>query len=128
MDGMPVCEPMTTNESMISSNSIQSTDNTQPAYPRFMTPINPTHQSFTPNSSLSTRPTVDRPKQPGPETPTRPLPVSSSRSRQRAWVSVASKGVDAFRSTSAKSTNYSKRNPYRNGKSPGVVREYQVSE
>ncbi|EFE31208.1 uncharacterized protein ARB_01827 [Trichophyton benhamiae CBS 112371] len=120
VDGMAVCEPPITNESTVSNNSIQSTDNTQPAYPRFMTPISPSHQLFPPNSGLSRRPSVDRPKQPRPETPTRSLPVSSNRPRQKTWASVASKGVDAFRSTSAKSTNYSKRTPYKNGQSPGV--------
>ncbi|KDB27275.1 hypothetical protein H109_00950 [Trichophyton interdigitale MR816] len=119
VDGMAACEPTITNESTVSNSSVQSTDNTQPAYPRFMTPISPSHQLFPPNSSLSRRPSVDRPKQSRPETPTRSLPVSSSRPRQKTWASVASKGVDAFRST-AKSTNYSKRTPYRNGQSPGV--------
>lgn len=126
VDGMAVCEPTITNESTVSNNSIQSTDNTQPAYPRFMTPISPSHQLLPPNSGLSRRPSVDRPKQSRPETPTRSLPVSSSRPRQKTWASVASKGVDAFRSTSAKSTNYSKRTPYKKGQSPGVVRGKQV--
>ncbi|KAM5444956.1 hypothetical protein MferCBS31731_000412 [Microsporum ferrugineum] len=118
MDGMAVCEPISTNESMASVGSTQSTGNIKTAYPRFMTMIDPALQIFPQSSSLIRRPSADRSKQ-RPETPTRSLPVSSSRLRQKTWASVASKGVDAIRS-SAKSTNYSKRTPYRNGQSSGV--------
>lgn len=121
MDGMAVCEPISTNESMASVGSTQSTGNIKTAYPRFMTMIDPALQIFPQSSSLIRRPSADRSKQ-RPETPTRSLPVSSSRLRQKTWASVASKGVDAIRS-SAKSTNYSKRTPYRNGQSSGVVRK-----
>ncbi|KAK2861226.1 hypothetical protein FQN49_004413 [Arthroderma sp. PD_2] len=107
--GMVACEPTTTSESMASTDSAQSNGNIKAAYH---------HQLSPQGASLIRRPSVDKSKQ-CPETPTRSLPISSSRLRQKTWASVASKGVDAIR-LSAKSTNYSKRTPYRNGQLPGA--------
>ncbi|KAF3481205.1 uncharacterized protein GIQ15_03964 [Arthroderma uncinatum] len=116
--GMVVCEPVTTNESITSTDSTRSNGNIKAVYHKFMNPIDSSHQVSQQSGSLIRRSSVDRVKQ-CPETPTRSLPISSNRLRQKTWASVASKGVDAIRS-SAKSTNYSKRTPYRNGQSSGA--------
>lgn len=84
----------------------------RPGYPRFMTPVDPSSEYFSQSSRGPRQPSAEVPK-PYSLAPDQIIPMTPKpRSRSKSWVAAAAKSVDVFRS-SKRSTNYSKRTPYK---------------